>query len=102
MSKEVDNGVKKFFIIFLGFVVVLNVLSALLFKHSLFYYFSNTIEIYTGLINHDFSTTYNNILKYSMIGKCLIPVILICFCFFLSFTIKHAKNIEDIYIQLCI
>ncbi len=88
MNKEVDNGVKKFFIIFLGFIVVLNILSILLFSHSLFYYFTNVVGTY-GWGDND---TYNNILKHSMSGKCFIPIILVCFCLFLIFTIKHVKR----------
>ena len=74
MSEKVDNGVKKFFIVFLGFIVGLNLLSLVLFGHSLFYYFYNTIYI-------------DDVKCNSMVGKCFIPILLICF--FLIFKIYN-------------
>ncbi len=92
MSKKVDNGVKKFFVIFLGFVVILNILSILLFRHDLFYYWFGAVHVYTDWTRKKFSMEYSNILKYSMISRIMFFVILVCFFLFMYFVKKKVKN----------
>ena len=73
------------------------------FQYSLFYYFNNTIEIDARFIPGynplNFSASLvksefikNNILRYSMIARCLIPVILICFILLVCFIVKHINK----------
>ena len=92
MSKVVDSGIKKFFIVFFGFILVLNVLSVLLFSHSLFYYLFSSIPVYESWAQDKFSSEYINIIKFSNISRVLVPIILVCFCLFVYFIKKKVKN----------
>ncbi len=91
MSKKVDNGVKKFFVIFLLFIVVLNVLSILLFGHSLFYLFSKIIILNNSAELKD-NIMFNSIIKYSLLSKSLIPIILVGYILILIFINKKVSS----------